>query len=338
MPRLDLAVPGKSIAEQCELARLAESRGFGGAWVSEVSGSDAVTQAAAIGAALESARVGTAIVPIQTRDPLLMAMTAHSLQSHLDGRFVLGLGTSTRVIIEDWHSRPWGSPISGMRDYVSLVRSFLGGERVTFEGSGWKYSRASLSSSNPRQVPIYLAALNERMLRLAGEVADGVILNFGSVDYVRWAMDVLRSARAESGRDGPFEVALFLRASVTPDPELVLRRYQQEFLTYLLSPVYQVMFSREGQGDLCNSTAELWAQGERAAALESIPLDFCRDRALIGTREEIHARLDDYFQAGIDTILLLPVPNPSDDYREACVEVIEALAPIAGGPAVPVHN
>jgi len=336
MPRLDLAVSGKSLAEHCELARFAESRGFGGAWVSEVSGLDAVTQVAAVGVSLESGRAGTAIVPVQTRDPLLMAMTAHSLAGYLDGRFVLGLGTSTRVIIEDWHSRPWGSPVSLMRDYVSLISRFLAGERVSFEGSGFHYSRSSLSSSRPHQVPIYLAALNERMLRLAAEVADGVILNFSSVSYVHWAMEIMRQARAAAGRKGPFEVSLFLRASVTPDPQTVRRRYQQEFLTYLLSPVYQVMFSREGEAGLCESTARKWVEGDRANALDSIPMDFVRNRALIGTREEIHVRLDDYFKAGIDTILVMPVPNPEDDHHNACLQIIDSLAPKAGGPASPV--
>jgi probable F420-dependent oxidoreductase len=338
MARLDFAVSGKSLAEHCELARYAESQGFGGSWVSEVSGLDAVTQASAVGASIETGRIGTAIVPIQTRDPLLMAMTAHTLAGYLDGRFVLGLGTSTRVIIEDWHSRPWGLPVSGMREYIELVRRFLAGERVTFEGRGLHYSRAALASPRPRQVPIYLAALNERMLRLAGEAADGVILNFSSVGYVNWAIGILRDARAAAGRNGPFEISLFLRATVTPDPASVLRRYQQEFLTYLLSPVYQVMFSREGQGALCSATAEMWASGDRANALNSIPLEFIRERALVGTRSEIHARMDDYFAAGVDTILLMPVPNPEHDHHQACLEMLDALSPATtrvAGPAKP---
>ena len=133
--RLELAVSGRDLLQQAALIAHAERRGLTGAWVSEVNGADAVTQAASAVAVTTTMRVGTAIIPIQTRDPLLAAMTAQSLADLSGGRFVLGLGTSTSVIVEDWHGRPWGKPLAGTREYVSLVRQLLAGERVTAEGA-----------------------------------------------------------------------------------------------------------------------------------------------------------------------------------------------------------
>lgn len=327
--RVELAVPGRGLAEQRQFAALAESRGLTGSWLSEVNGGDAVTQAAAVGIATSSARVGTAIVPIQTRDPLLMAMTAHSLAELTDGRFVLGLGTSTKVIVEDWHGRPWGKPVSGMREYVGLLRRLLAGERVTADGP-YPMRRANLGVRNPRAVPIHLAALNDRMLRLAAEIADGVILNFVSTRQVKRAVELTREARRAAGIEAPFEVSVFFRCTVTGEPQQALPRYQQELLTYLLAPVYQTFFARDGWADLCQSTIERWGKGEREAALAAVPMEFIAERALIGTRSSIHAQLDAYAGAGMDNAIVLPVPIPGSDYAESCTGIIEALAPLTG--------
>jgi hypothetical protein len=155
---MDLAVSGRDLARQGELVAFAEAHGFSGAWVSEVNGADAISQATAIVGATKQMRVGTAIIPIQTRDPLLMAMTAYSLAELSGDRFVLGLGTSTKVIVEDWHGRAWGKPLSGTREYVGLVRELLQGEKVSASGA-FPMRRASLAARGQHSVPIFLAAV-----------------------------------------------------------------------------------------------------------------------------------------------------------------------------------
>ena len=123
MLRLDLSQCGRSIDENVKLVREAEAVGWGGAWVSEITGVDAVTAAASAAMALQSGRVGSSIFPMQTRDPLLLAMTASSISQIAPGGFVLGLGTSTKIIIEDWHATPWGtSPLGLTRECIGLVR------------------------------------------------------------------------------------------------------------------------------------------------------------------------------------------------------------------------
>lgn len=323
--RIDLALGGRSIAEVRALAAFAESRGLEGAWISEVNGMDMVSQAAAAGLATSRIRIGTAIVPFQTRDPLLMAMTAASLADLTDGRFVLGLGTSTRVIIEDWHGRPWDRPLAATREFVDLYRRLLAGERVSANAGSYRLNRSSVSIRDPRPVPLYLAALNERMLRLAGEIADGVILNFVSPAAARSAAAIAREAHRAAGRTGDFEVMVYFRSSVNVEDAQVRVRYQQELLTYLLSPVYQQMFGREGYGALCEETVRRWARGARDEALASIPMTFLKERTLIGTPDELHARLRLYFEAGVDTALVLPVPVPGSDYLSSCMRMLSEI-------------
>ncbi|MGE3076130.1 MAG: LLM class F420-dependent oxidoreductase [Dehalococcoidia bacterium] len=323
--RLELAVSGRDLPRQAELIAHAEGRGLTGVWMSEVNGADAITQAASAATATRSMRVGTAIIPTQTRDPLLMAMTAQALSELSGGRFVLGLGTSTSVIVHDWHGRDWGKPLAGTREYVSLLRRLLAGERVSAEGP-FPMKRASLARRGQYAVPIYLAALNDGMLRLAAEIADGVILNFVSTRQVKRAVDLIRTFRTARNLAEPFEIAVFFRATVTNDIAVVLPRYQQEMLTYLMSPVYQKFFSADGWANLCESTQRLWVDGERERALAEIPAAFIQERALVGTAATIKHQLDLYAEAGMDTAFILPVPVPGEEYFAASAAILDSLA------------
>lgn len=326
-PRLDLASPGRTVRENIELATMAERAGWHGFWVAEATGGDAVATAAAVASRLESSRVGTAILPMQTRDPLLLAMAATSIGQVAPGGFVLGLGTSTPLIIEDWHATPWGSsPLGLTRECVALVRRFLAGDRVTTESGRWRYRRAQLAARPESATPVYLAALNDRMLELAGEIADGVILNFVTLADVVHAKRRVAAGAARAGRDlEGFEFIVFFRATVTDDYEDVRERYQRELFTYVMAPVYQRMFAREGYADACQEIQALWRAGERQRALDSIPPALIRDRTLIGSATEIRGRLQAYADAGVDSTITFPVAIPDRDYLSDCARIIEAL-------------
>ena len=326
-PRPDLASPGRTVRENIELATLAERAGWRGFWVAEATGADAVATAAAVAARLESNRVGTAILPMQTRDPLLLAMAATSIGQIAPGGFVLGLGTSTPLIIEDWHATPWGaSPLQLTRECVDLVRRFLAGERVTTDAGRWQYRRAQLAARPSGTTPVYLAALNDRMLELAGEIADGVILNFVTLADVAHAKRRVAAGAARVGRDlAGFELMVFFRATVTDDYEEVRERYQRELFTYVMAPVYQRMFAREGHGDACQEIQALWRAGERQHALERIPPALIRERTLIGTATQIRDRLHAYADAGVDSTITFPVAVPDRDYLADTARIIEAL-------------
>lgn len=332
LPRLDLALAGRTIQESLELVRTGEHLGWGGAWVSELAGIDAVTVAAAIAGVLEHGRVGSAILPMQTRDPLLLAMTAASISQVTKGGFILGLGTSTKVIIENWHATPWGSsPLGLTRECVDLVRRFLAGERITTENGRWRYRRAQLSTRPAADIPIYIAALNDRMLELAGEIADGVLLNFVTIDDLKHARERVAAGAQRAGRSMEgFEFVIYFRATATDDYELVRDRYQSELFTYVMAPVYQQMFDREGCREACLEIQKLWQSGARKEALDAIPPALIRERTLVGTQDEIHARLEAYGNAGLDCAIVFPVAIPDRDYIPECLRNIEALAPPAG--------
>ena len=331
--RLDLASPGRTLAENIELAQRAESSGWGGFWVAETVAGEAIASAAAVASQLQSGRIGTAIVPMQTRDPLLLAMAAASIAQIAPGGFVLGLGTSTKLIVEDWHATPWGaSPLRLTRECVGLARRFLAGERVTTETGRWRYRRAQLATPQQQNVPIYLAALNDRMLELAGEIADGVILNFVTPADVKHARKLVAVGAERAGRslDG-FEIVVFFRATVAEDYAAARERYRRELLTYVMAPVYQRMFAREGFADACTEVEALWRDRKREQALAAVPDSLIRERALIGSADEIGERLATYAEAGMASTMIVPVPMPESDYLADCVRTIDVLAPQARG-------
>lgn len=325
--RLDLASPGRTVAENVDLALLAEECGWGGVWLAETTGLDAVAGAAAVAARLASGRVGTAIVPMQTRGPMLLAMAAASIGPVAPGGFVLGLGTSTPLIIEDWHATPWGeSPLALARECVDLTRRFLRGERVTTESGRWRYRRAQLGTRPPPRAPIYLAALNDKMLELAGEIADGVVLNFVTVADVRHARERVAAGAARAGRSlDDFEIVVFFRATVTGDYEQARARYQRELLTYIMAPVYQRMFASEGWDDACREVQRLWRARERQQALDAVPEALIRERTLIGEVDVVRERLAAYAAAGMDSAIATPVALPDEDYLADAARTIRAL-------------
>ena len=325
--QIDLASPGRSVTENIDLALRAEERGWGGFWVAETTGADAVTTAAAVAARLSTGRVGTAIVPMQTRNPMLLAMTAAAIGQIAPGGFTLGLGTSTPIIVEDWHATPWGdSPLALTRECVDLTRRLLGGERITTESGRWRYRRAQLMAPPESPPPVYLGALNDRMLELAGEIADGVILNFVTAADVAHARERIAAGAVRAGRDlDGFELMVFFRATVTDDYERVRNRYQRELLTYVMAPVYERMFAREGFGEACKEVQALWRARERDRALEAVPEALIRQRTLIGTVGEIDAGLDAYAAAGMDSAMVFPVAIPDADYATDCARMIDLL-------------
>ena len=341
--RLELASPGRTVAENIELALLGERCGWGGVWLAETTGLDALAGAGAVAARLASGRVGTAIVPMQTRGPMLLAMAAASIAPLAPGGFVLGLGTSTPLIVEDWHATPWGaSPLALARECVALTRRFLQGERVTTESGRWRYRRAQLARPPPQRTPpIYLAALNDKMLELAGEIADGVVLNFVTVADVYHARERVAAGAARAGRSlDDFELVVFFRATVTADYQLVRARYQRELLTYIMAPVYERMFSREspqqgsasghpapGKGwrDACREVQALWRARERQQALDAVPDGLIRERTLIGEADEVRERLAEYAAAGMDSAVANPVALPEAEHLADTARIIRAL-------------
>src|SRR2546421_5922626 len=175
---------GRSLERAIERVRMAEELGFESAWVTQLAGRDALTVLTAYALRTERIRLGTGVVPIYTRTPVTMAQTAATLDELSGGRLRLGLGVSHRPVVEGWHGQTIDKPVSEMREYVAILRAILAGEDPP-PGDTWR-TGFHLAGLDPRpELPVYTAALSPGMLRLAGEIADGVVLWLCNPNYIR---------------------------------------------------------------------------------------------------------------------------------------------------------
>src|SRR5262245_2799113 len=216
--RLAMSVPldNFTLAEHADLAREGERYGYTDAWSFESDGVDAFAPLVVIGMATRL-RIGTAIVNAFTRGPATLAQSAAGLAEVAPGRFVLGVGSGSQVIVEGWNGGAFERPATRVRETVLVIRRALAGERVVFAGETLAVNGFRLTRPPASPVPIYVAALRPGMLRVAGEVGDGAILNWLAAADVPRCVASIREAAARAGRD-PDAVEITARLIVHVDP------------------------------------------------------------------------------------------------------------------------
>ena len=184
--RWSLSVPleGFTLAEHPAIAQEAERLGYTDAWSFEVDGIDCFSPLAILGATTNM-RLGTAIANVYTRGPATLAQSAAGIAEIAPGRFHFGIGSGSQPIIEMWNHGKFDRPATRVREMAQFLRQALAGERVVFSGKTFCVDGFRLSRPPSEPIPIHVAALRENMLRVAGEVADGAIINWLSVEDVR---------------------------------------------------------------------------------------------------------------------------------------------------------
>ena len=239
--RWSLSVPldGFTLAEHGPLAREAEQLGYTDAWSFEVDGIDCFTPLAAVALATRM-RVGTAIANVYTRGPATLAVSAAGLAELAPGRFCLGIGAGSQPIVETWNGGRFERPATRVREMAQILRRALAGERVVFRGETLAVDGFRLTRPPAEPVPIHIAALRPGMLRVAGEVGDGAIINWLAADDVPRSVQVVREAAQKAGRD-PDSVEITARLLINVDPpspasDLAVRR---QVAGYLNVPVYR---------------------------------------------------------------------------------------------------
>jgi len=227
-----------------ELQRAAD-QGFASAWLNNIFGVDALTALAVAGSQVPGIEVGTAVVPTYPRHPAVLAQQARTVAAAVDGRLVLGIGLSHKIVIEDMFGYDFGRPILHMREYLAVLLPLLDGQPASFAGTTVRAS-IGLTTPSPGRVPVVVAALGAQMLRLAGEQTDGTVLWMTGPATVRDHIVPILTAAAESaGRPGP-RVVCILPVCVTSDPDGARERAARVFAIYGELPSYRAMLDREG--------------------------------------------------------------------------------------------
>ena len=311
--RTALTLPDpRGVAPTIEMAKWAEGEGYDDLWFADSSGVDALTTAAAVALNTSRCRIGTAIIPVFSRTPAVLASTAHVLHQLSGGRFILGLGSSSQTMMENWHGQTFEKPLTRVKETVQLVRSMLEGEKSDFAGQ-------TVTSRGYRQLPleagaqpIYMAALREKMLEAAAEFSDGVILNLFPRDALPKMMEHIRIGAERAGKKlEDVEVVCRHQVVVTDDVEDARNRIRAGFAPYYATPVYNAFLAWSGYEEVAATIREGWAAKDREKTTSALNDQLVDDIAIIGDIGACQDRIREYGEGGITTHIISCV-SPKD--------------------------
>jgi len=307
------------------VAERVEALGYDGVWIADTgAGPDAFVVGAAVATCTSRLRIGTAVVPVYTRTPSVMAAGAGSLAQLARGRVVLGIGASSETIVDAWGGVPYERPLARIRESVAVLRQMLGGERVTFAGRTLRTRGFRLVSPPPQPVPIYLAALMPPMLELAGEIADGVILNFMPVEAVPRMLEHVRRGAERAGRDpSQLEIVSRFQTVVTDDVAGARNALRHMMGPYFATSVYNRFVAWCGFPEEAAAILAGWQAKDRGRNLAAVSDEMIDRLAIIGPAAHCRERLEAFAAAGVTTPMVHPFL-----FDEASIwSAFEALAP-----------
>jgi probable F420-dependent oxidoreductase len=311
--RYGITVPltGKSFSEQRDWIMELADLGYTDLWSAEVDNVDAFTPLVLASQWAPSLRLGTAIVPVYTRGPALIAQSAASVSSASNGNFVLGIGASSNVIVERWNAVPFEKPYQRVRDTLRFLRPALTGEKIKEDYETFSVNGFRLTTPSSHPVPILVAALRPGMLRLAGREGDGAIINWLSPDDVRTVVPHVH----EGGPDKEIVARIFVL--LTDDADTARGIGRQMIAAYLNVPVYAAFHEWLGRGDVLGPMWDAWKAGDRKGALATIPDSVVDELIVHGPAEHCREVIERYIENGVTT----PAPaivsfgDPQEAYR-----------------------
>jgi probable F420-dependent oxidoreductase len=288
------------------VAKNAQDLGYRSFWTVEATSTDAFTLLGSVSAVAPEMDLATGIIPIQLRAPTLTAMSAATLQALSPGADVwLGIGVSAPGILRQHGIESTKRPIAMMREYVALLRECLSGESVTFEGDFWQVKRFRLGIRQGERKPkIVMAALNPQMLKLAGEIADGVLLNYLPASHLAHSVERIRAG-------GNAKIFAYVHAAVG-DLSDHAHSARKDLFNYAMSDSYASMFRSAGFSDEIEELRERHSERDRDGALAAISERMIQAIDFIGSEAEVGSFVQSYVDAGVEHPVLMPLPWGED--------------------------
>ena len=314
-------------AEFLAIAREADARGYETAWIGEVSGGDAFTLMTLIASHTPRLRVASGVVPVQTRTPVVLGLTAATMDHAAPGRVAIGLGLSSKTIVEQWHGLAFSPALEQIREAVRIIRLVTSGERVNFEGKFYRVRNFRLTTPPPgKPVRIVLAALGPEMLELAGEIADGVLLNWIPPEAVPSSIARLQAGARRAARTlDDFEIGSFIRTCVTDDPAPARETLARDITGYATVDVYASFFRTAGFGAETEAVSAAWKAGDRAGAVRQISPRMLDGLGVVGPEDFCRERMAAFARAGLTTPVVLPFVPAGGDGPAALLRTLRAF-------------
>ena len=318
-----LAMP---VTEFPAIAREAEARGYRTAWVGEASGTEAIVLSTLIATHTETLQIANGVIPVQTRTPIVYGQAAATLAHLAPGRFALGLGLSSEIIVGQWHGLPFTPSIQQMREAVQIIRITAAGERVNFAGRFYRLKNFRLAIPAPSPAPrIYLAALGPRMCELAGEVADGVLLNWIPPAAVAASLRHVEAGAKQAGRSlADVDVAVQVRTCVTDEREPAREALARDITGYAIVGAYARFFAACGFAEEVETVNAAWEAGDRAGAVKAISARVLDGLGVVGSPAVCHEQLAAFARTGV-TPVVFPFAPRGPAARASLLRTFRAL-------------
>jgi probable F420-dependent oxidoreductase len=302
-------------------ARSAQELGYTSFWTAETTGPEAFSILAAAGAAAPGLDLGTGVLALQLRTPMVVAMAGATLQAlHPEREILLGVGISSPVVTERWHGVPYTDrPLDQVREYVTLLRACLSGEKVDFAGDHYQVRGFRLGVRlRERRPKIVLGALNPAMLRLAGELADGALLNYLPASHVPWSVERVREG-------GDATVYAYVHAGVCERHEGI-DKARRDLYSYAVVDSYARNFTRAGFGDEVAEIRARFAAGDREGAVAAVSDRMVDAIDVMGDADTVAATMRAYVDAGVDVPVLMPLPWGADRRASTAATIRAAVS------------
>lgn len=316
------------------VAQAADRLGYAAFWTGESWGRDAFTVLTMLAGHTQRIGLGTGIVTVYSRTPGLIAQSIASLDRISGGRAILGLGSSGRIVIEDWHGVKFDHPVGRTREYIDIIRMALSGERVNYEGRFYRLKRFRMGVQPVQErIPMYVASLGQRNLELTGAMADGWLPIWMHCEKLAEVKQPLEKAAAAAGRSASdVTTAPQILCCASEDEQTVVEAVQQArahmaFYIGGMGRYYYDLFCRYGYQDECDALRAAWGEGDRGRAATAITDEMVENITVIGSPRDCRWKMARFRSNGVD----MPIVGfPHGANRETMLGTLEALAPEAG--------
>jgi len=333
MVRVGVTMPvedGLSASDFVQIAVEAEELGYDSVLCGEVAGAEVMATLGMMAARTDRIRLASGIIPTSTRSPVLAAMGFATLSSMAPGRISVGLGASSPIIVDEWHGREFTKPLTTTRDFIEIFRRAISGEKISMETRTLRTRNFRLAIDPKADLPIWLAAINDRMLRLAGAVADGVFLTWCPPSEVEQKLEIVRSGAIEVGRD-PSDIEVVLSfwgfEGEAEDVSLVRERCRRSVLAYAMVPTHRSAFLQAFP--TLSEAAVAWEAGDREKALGLTGDDVVDLMCAVGPPGVVSDRVGQYADAGVDLPIVFVV-GPGHSGPEPALETMRSTAQALG--------
>jgi len=330
---------GLTAADQLEIAQTAESLGYDSIWTAEAYGSDAATVLAWLAAGTSRIKLGSGIFQIPARSVAMTAMTAATIDNLSGGRMLLGLGTSGPQVSEGFHGVRFAKQLQRTREYVAVLRLALSRQKIEYHGETLELplpngpGKALKLTIRPIQekIPIYLAVLGPKNVALAGEIADGWLPVFFSPEHTKALRAPLEEGAARAGRSlDDFRICPSVNVMISDDLESA-RNVMRPIIALYVGGMgsreqnfYNRLVSSYGFEDAAAKVQELYLAGQKTEAMFALPDELIDMVSIVGPKDRVRARLRDFRDAGVDTLIVWPV-MPDQDVRKEQLRLIAEL-------------